>query len=263
MVDYYDFLQISPNAEAETIHRVFHFLAARYHPDNQKSGDVDKFQLLKKAHDVLSDPASRAEYDALRKQETAAPFSMSIDFLDSMEGELNRRLAVLAVLYYQRRRSPHAAELSLKEIEERMGFPRDYLDFTLWYLKQKNYITKADNAEYTLTANGVDFVETERAKFPLLNKLLTSSSESSGEAALNAQAEGRDNQWEEGGAAFSKNAQVLNHSDSAIWMEYMQERRKGLVDRRVGAPDLREIKVERRKNGGDRRASVKERKKPN
>ena len=263
MVDFYDFLQISPNAEVETIHRVFHFLAARYHPDNQKSGDADKFQLLKKAHDVLSDPGSRAEYDALRKQDTAAPYSMTVDFLDSMEGELNRRLAVLAVLYYQRRRCPHAAEVSLKEIEERMGFPRDYLDFTLWYLKQKNYITKADNAEYTLTANGVDFVETERAKFPVLNKLLTSSSESSDEAAKNAQAEGRGHQRAEVGVAFSKSAQILDHSDSAIWMEYMQERRKGLIDRRVGAPDLREIKVERRKNGGDRRASVKERKKPN
>ena len=263
MADYYDFLQISPNAEAETIHRVFHFLAARYHPDNQRSGDADKFQLLKKAHDVLANPASRAEYDTLRKQETSAPYSMTIDFLDSMEGELNRRLAVLAVLYYQRRRCPHAAEVSLKEIEERMGFPRDYLDFTLWYLKQKNYITKADNAEYTLTAMGVDFVETERAKFPLLNKLLTSNAESSGEAAKDARAEGRSNQREEVSAAFWKNAQVSSHSDSAIWMEYMQERRKGLVDRRVGAPDLRENKVERRKNSRDRRASAKERKKPN
>jgi curved DNA-binding protein CbpA len=33
-VDYYEFLQISPNADADTIHRVYRFLAARLHPDN-------------------------------------------------------------------------------------------------------------------------------------------------------------------------------------------------------------------------------------
>lgn len=263
MIDYYDFLQISPTAEAETIRRVFHFLAARYHPDNQKSGDAEKFQLLKKAHDVLSDPKTRAEYDALRKQETAAPFSTTIDFLDSMEGELNRRMAVLALLYYQRRRNPSAAEVSLKEIEDRMGFPRDYLDFTLWYLSQKHYITKADNAEFTLTAIGVDFVETERAKFPLLNKLLTSSSESSSEYQTATPVEEELFPWAENSAGASKEPDTSRHSHPALCAEPMQERRKGLVERRVGAPDLRPIKVERRKNGADRQGGVQNRRKPN
>ena len=57
-LDYYDFLQISPHAEADTIHRVFRFLAARLHPDNPESGDPEKFHLLKKAYDVLSNPRS-------------------------------------------------------------------------------------------------------------------------------------------------------------------------------------------------------------
>ena len=30
--DYYEFLQISPNAEFDTIHRVHRFLALRFHP---------------------------------------------------------------------------------------------------------------------------------------------------------------------------------------------------------------------------------------
>ena len=30
--DYYEFLQISPNAEQATIHRVYRFLAGRFHP---------------------------------------------------------------------------------------------------------------------------------------------------------------------------------------------------------------------------------------
>jgi hypothetical protein len=86
---------------------------------------------------------------------------------------LNRRLAVLAVLYFRRRSNPHAPEVSLGEIESRLGFPRDYLDFTTWYLQKKGYITRADNSDFTLTAAGVDFVETQRTNIPVLNRLLT------------------------------------------------------------------------------------------
>lgn len=178
MVDYYEFLQISPNADADTIHRVYRFLATRFHPDNPESGDPEKFFVLKTAYDVLSNPERRAEYDTTRRDEAASsePLSSSIDFMDTMDGELNRRLAVLAVLYFKRRTNPSMPEVPLGEIETRMGFPRDYLDFTTWYLLKKGYITRADNAEFTLTADGVDFVETQRAQIPALNKMLTTGS---------------------------------------------------------------------------------------
>jgi curved DNA-binding protein len=173
--DFYEFLQISPNAEADTIHRVYRFLAVRLHPDNPETGDSEKFFLLKQAYDVLSNPARRIEYDAARKKEgpQAVPLSTTIDFMDSMEGELNRRLAVLALLYIQRRTNPYSPEVSLLDVENRMGFPRDYLEFTAWYLRNKGYITRSDNSDFTLTAEGVDFVESQRVNIPVLNKLLT------------------------------------------------------------------------------------------
>jgi curved DNA-binding protein CbpA len=173
--NYYEFLQISSNAEAETIHRVFRYLAARLHPDNAETGDVERFVLLKQAYEILSDSARRAEYDAACAREAAhqPPLSSSIDFMDNIDGELNRRLAVLALLYYRRRTNPANPEVSLMEVEERMGFPRDYLEFTTWYLMKKEYITRADNSAFTLTAAGVDFVEEQRANIPVLNKLLT------------------------------------------------------------------------------------------
>jgi curved DNA-binding protein len=181
--DYYEFLQISPNAEPDTIHRVYRFMAARLHPDNPTTGDTEKFFLLRQAYDVLSDRERRAEYDATRKngacQSGPTPLSTWIDFMDSMEGELNRRLAVLAVLYFQRRSNPYKPEVSLLDIERRMGFPRDYLDFTTWYLRNKGYITRADNSDFALTAEGVDFVETQRVQIPVLDKLLTDSNGSS------------------------------------------------------------------------------------
>jgi hypothetical protein len=188
MIDYYEFLQISPNADADTIHRVYRFLATRLHPDNPESGDAEMFLLLKTAYDVLSHSDSRADYDAKRRhaQFEPVPLSTSIDFMDSLDGELNRRLAVLAVLYYRRRTNPHMPEVPLAEIELRMGFPRDYLDFTTWYLVKKGYVARADNAEFTLTAEGVDFVETQRANLPVLNKMLTSGSGSPGAEPVRA-----------------------------------------------------------------------------
>ncbi|MGA9668126.1 MAG: J domain-containing protein [Terracidiphilus sp.] len=173
---YYEFLQISPNAEPETIHRVFKFLAARLHPDNPETGDADRFSQLKQAYDVLSSPALRAEYDANYKkdEDETDPLSNSVDFMDSLDGELNRRLGLLALLYQRRRTNPALPEVSLMEVEMRMGFPRDYLEFTTWYLLKKGYITRADNSAFTLTAEGVDFVESQRASIPVLNKLLTS-----------------------------------------------------------------------------------------
>lgn len=176
--DHYEFLQISPNAEPETIQRVYKFLAARFHPDNAETGDTEKFALLKQAHDVLSNPAQRTEYDAMRSKAAPEPLPIadSLDFLDHIDGELNRRLAVLAVLYKRRRTTSHKPEVSLGEMEGLMNFPRDYLEFTVWYLLKKGYITRADNSALALAAEGVDFVETQRANLPNLSKLLTSGS---------------------------------------------------------------------------------------
>ncbi|HEX8713572.1 MAG TPA: J domain-containing protein, partial [Terracidiphilus sp.] len=125
MIDYYELLQISPNADNETIHRVYKYLAARLHPDNVATGDSAKFQLVKSAYEVLSNSVHRREYDAKRQEKEVKPLSSSIDFMDQLDGEVNRRIAVLAVLYYRRRMSPNSPQVSLAELEERMGFPRD------------------------------------------------------------------------------------------------------------------------------------------
>lgn len=177
--NYYEFLQISPNADPETIHRVFQFLAARLHPDIPRTGDAEKFILLRQAYEVLSDPASRAVYDAAcaKKAAKQAPLSKSIDFMDNLDGELNRRLALLALLYSRRRSRPEAPEVSLFEVETRMGFPRDYMEFTIWYVYKKGYVSRADNSALILTVEGVDFVESQRASAPVLNKLLTNGTE--------------------------------------------------------------------------------------
>ena len=56
-INYYDLLQINPRAEIETIERVYRIMAARYHPDNQQTGDAERFRLLTEAYQMLRDPA--------------------------------------------------------------------------------------------------------------------------------------------------------------------------------------------------------------
>ncbi len=222
--NYYEFLQISPNAEPETIHRVYKFLAARLHPDNPETGNADKFHLLKQAYDVLSHPGRRAKYDAGCEKDAPPPdpLSNSIDFMDQIDGELNRRLAVLALLYVQRRTNPGHPQVSLAEVELRMGFPRDYMEFTMWYLQKKSYIMGGDNAAYTLTAEGVDFVESQRGNVPVLNKLLTSGAEPS--AA---------NPGDAGDASGQPRKPIVVPHSTAPFVE----RRKNARDRRASSTD--------------------------
>lgn len=260
MIDYYEFLQISPHADTETIHRVYRYLAGRLHPDNPESGDAEMFRLLKAAYDTLSNPTRRAEYDATCHRETKeeTPLSNSIDFLDSVEGELNRRVALLAVLYYQRRANPRFPEVSLAEVERRMGFPRDYLDFTTWYLTKKGYVHRADNSDFTLTAEGVDYVESQRTDLPVLNRLLTDGTSFAAATASRKQTQRR-------GAPHSTNngsKPIILPASDAIWVDRRQnggDRRQRAIDQHVLAFERRTGTRDRRVNMGDRRKSKQDR----
>jgi curved DNA-binding protein CbpA len=172
--DYYEFLQISPNAQTETVHRVYRFLASRYHPDNPETGDPEKFLLLNRAYEVLSEPVRRARYDEFLRTRLTHRHEIfeSVDFLDGIEGEMNRRLAVLFLLYRKCRGNIHNPSVSLLDLETQMGFPREYLDFTIWYLRSKKYVTQDDGAALALTSLGVDYIEANYSSLPLMGKLL-------------------------------------------------------------------------------------------
>ena len=172
--DYYEFLQINPKAEPATIHRIYRFMAARFHPDNPDTGDPEQFLLLNRIYAVLSDPQRRAEYDESRQVREAEPDPIAevSAFVDGIDGEVNRRLAILALLYNKRRMNSQDPSVSLWDLERRMALPREYLDFATWYLRSKSYITVADNSDFCLTALGVDYVEANVAHNPMLHKLL-------------------------------------------------------------------------------------------
>jgi curved DNA-binding protein CbpA len=173
-VDYYELLQISPNAEHETIHRVFRIMAARYHPDNTETGDNEKFLLLSKAYSLLSDPARRASYDDLHRSRRIQPlpvFGLK-EFAEGLEGELNRRLGILSLLYNRRRANPDNPGISLLEFETVMSFPREHLEFAIWFLHEKQYLRTGNTSDYSISAAGVEYLESEIPSNAVVGKLL-------------------------------------------------------------------------------------------
>lgn len=173
MTDYYELLQISRNADAETIHRMYRMMAARLHPDNPKTGDVERFLALERAYRVLSDPERRAEYDTLTPFQTRGFHDESTpDFADdSIEGEWSRRLAVLSLLYQICRTNPDQPGISPLKLEQRIGLSAEHLNFTLWYLKSKGYISMGENSDFHVTVLGADYFESKASAKGIMKRL--------------------------------------------------------------------------------------------
>lgn len=69
--DYYEVLEVSPNASDEIIKAAYKNLIKKYHPDNTGNiKDDEKIIEIKEAYDVLSDPKRRKEYDEFIKERT-------------------------------------------------------------------------------------------------------------------------------------------------------------------------------------------------
>jgi curved DNA-binding protein CbpA len=173
-VDYYELMQISPNAEMETIQRVYRMLVARYHPDNANTGDMERFLKVNQAYEVLSDPKARAQYDGDYRTQHLEPIELFNlrDFSMGIDGESNRRMGLLCLLYNRRRVNSEEPGLSLLEFEKLMSAPREHLVFTIWYLKDKGYLRQTEDSSYAITSAGVDYVEAGLPKNRILYKLI-------------------------------------------------------------------------------------------
>lgn len=161
-LDCYELLQISPNADPDTVHRVFRLLAQRYHPDNQDTGDAARFRKLHDAYTVLSDPEKRAQYDAkyeALRQERWKFVTIGPPAENDFEMEQQLRRTMLEILYSRRRIESDSPSMSNWDLAQLMGRPREHLEFTIWYLAQKKMVTRDDQSKLQITADGVDYLE--------------------------------------------------------------------------------------------------------
>jgi curved DNA-binding protein CbpA len=176
-VNYYDLLQIHPKAEPDTIHRVYRLFAARYHPDNEDTGDATRFRLIREAYETLIDPDARAEYDRLLEaaQPEPLPVFKRKEFAEGIDAEAKIRIGVLCILYARRRANPDYAALSLLDLEHLMAFPREHLNFAIWYLRSKKYIIQDDRSSFMITADGVDYLESQLPSNKVLYEIFAAS----------------------------------------------------------------------------------------
>jgi curved DNA-binding protein CbpA len=158
--DLYEDLQLSPNASAETVERVYRLLAKRYHPDNQDTGNAQKFAEVHAAYELLMDPERRAAYDVTYGQfrtDTWRVFDQrSAD--DDRESDRQIFQGILSLLYAARRQNPLQGGLGSVSLEKTLGCPREHLEFPLWYLKARGWIETLDTGQYAITVDGIDKV---------------------------------------------------------------------------------------------------------
>lgn len=60
----YNILGVSPTASTDDIKKAYRALAMRHHPDRNHNSNAEvRFNAIKKAYELLSDPQKRAEYN--------------------------------------------------------------------------------------------------------------------------------------------------------------------------------------------------------
>lgn len=161
-VDYYELLQISANAEPDTVHRVYRLLAQRFHPDNLETGDANRFRAITDAYQVLNDPEKRARYDIGYHQARGQRMrivSSSVRAETDFELEQMMRLTVLEALYARRKTEPNEPGIFDRDMEELTGQSREHLEFTFWYLMARGLVKRGEQSRLIITADGVDYLE--------------------------------------------------------------------------------------------------------
>ncbi len=173
-VDYYEILEISPNANSGTIERMFRYLAQRYHPDNQDTGDRPRFDAIMEANDTLRDPGKRAQYDIAHKKHSGFRWKLSEEASDNkgIERDVDIQNKLLSILYVRRRQNISDPGLGNFTLERLLGCPAEHLEFHLWYLKEKGWIRATESGMFAITVEGVDRANSEQHR-KTTNKLLT------------------------------------------------------------------------------------------
>lgn len=172
--DYYEILQLSPNADTDTIDRVYRVLVKRYHPDNRETGNDSKFRLVVEAHRVLSDADLRAAYDVKYEENRATTLTIFKDASSSDGFDSDKRVfdGILSLLYVARRRDPKRGGMGVVQLERLLGCPAEHLEFHIWYLQEKNWIDRLSNGLLAITVAGVDHMIDREVFVPRRDRMI-------------------------------------------------------------------------------------------
>jgi curved DNA-binding protein CbpA len=160
-VDYYDILQVSQNADVDTIRRIFRHLAKKCHPDLNKGGDADQFRQLLKAHEVLTNDEARAAYDIRYSEFWDQKWNLvkQSNEDENWTDKTDVRERILSLFYVQRRTNTRHPGLGEMELSQLLHIPIEFIEFDLWYLREKNFLQRLESGLLAITVGGVDHIE--------------------------------------------------------------------------------------------------------
>ena len=160
-VDYYDLLNVGPNAPIELIEASVRLLLQRYVPQSKQGGDSSKLDMVKAAYMMLLDPQARADYDQEYTLRCRTSISAETDVItpESVLIERRRRLRIVKVLYQHLLQDSHAPGLNTIAISSGVGAPAEQLRFSVWFLNEKGLISRTDQGNYCITAEGAEWLE--------------------------------------------------------------------------------------------------------
>lgn len=165
-VDYYELLQLSPNADTDTIERIFRHMAKKTHPDSTEFPDNDRFQSIVEAHRTLVDPVARAAYDARYQEYLNNKWKLVSEAgaMSAFDDDRITRERILSLLYVQRRRNMRNPGLGELTIARLLATPVELLEFHMWYLKAQSWVERLESGLMAITAPGVDEIERRRLR---------------------------------------------------------------------------------------------------
>lgn len=157
-VDYYELMELSPNANSPTIERVFRYLAKKHHPDVAGESNVNFFAQLIEAYETLRNPEARAAYDVEFERQKQLNREL-VQGADSAADDSLERYRLLTIFYSQRRRDYKNPGIGVGTLEQLASCPPEILEFHLWYFREKGWIDREESGQLAITAVGVDRVE--------------------------------------------------------------------------------------------------------
>jgi hypothetical protein len=183
-VDYYDFLMVSPQADKAMLEWAVRLMLTRYGPNSPETADAPKYETTKAAYRALIDPVKRAEYDRLwdkhkgqpgpaeagKRERRISPSRAGQPPLDKIRVEheateedvrlqVKLRQAVISALYDVLITNPRNIELGRAEVAKAIHCRIDDLEFPIWFLRECGLIKTSNAGDYSITADGVKWVE--------------------------------------------------------------------------------------------------------
>lgn len=174
---------VSPRADKAMLEWAVRLMLTRYGPKSPETADEQKYELTKAAYRALADPDKRKEYDQLwakhksqpvlaeagRRERRAsmrdanAPIENVCVELEATEEDVRLqvklRQAVLSALYDVLITNPRNIELGRADIAKAVHCRIDDLEFPIWFLRECGYIKTSNAGDYSITADGVKWVE--------------------------------------------------------------------------------------------------------